>query len=269
MTVVDPDPAGTGRDPEFIRRHQEKLERYASYFKPEVRGFEHIPEEGPFLIVGNHSGGSTPPDLPILMTAWWRERSIEEPIYGLFHSFFLSLPGIGPACRQAGAMDASPDNAERVLNAGGSVVVFPGGDHEVFRPYSDRDKIDFAGRKGFIRLALKTGVPIIPMVSCGAHDSVIVLTRGERIARMLPHLRLMRTKVSPIMLGPPWGLTLGLPTFPLPTRVTVQLGPVLDLADRYGPEHATDPDVADKLYAEITGSMQATMDALAKERGRK
>ena len=255
---MNPDPAGTGRDPEFIRRNQAVLERFANYYKPEVRGFEHLPEKGPFLIVGNHSGGMTPPDLPILMTAWWRSRGVEEPVYGLFHSAFLSIPGIGPACRRAGGMDASPDNAERVLSAGGSVVVFPGGDHEVFRPWSERDKIVFAGRKGFIRLALKTGVPMIPMVSCGAHDSVIVLSRGDRLARFLPHLRLMRAKVNPIMLPLP----------PLPTQVTVQLGPPIRLSDRYGPEHATDPDVLDKLYDEITGSMQATMDALAKERRR-
>jgi len=67
-------PAGSTRDPEFLRAARPILERYASYFRPEVRGFERLPQRGPFLVVGNHSGGQTPPDLPVLLTAWWRER---------------------------------------------------------------------------------------------------------------------------------------------------------------------------------------------------
>ena len=96
--VRDPDPAGTGRDPEFIRRNLGRLEAFASYFNPEVRGLERLPAQGPFLIVGNHNGGATPPDMPILMTEWWRTRGVDEPVYGLFHSFFFNLPmviGVG------------------------------------------------------------------------------------------------------------------------------------------------------------------------------
>src|SRR5437867_2201228 len=130
-----PDPLGAGRDPEFIRRNQSLLETWASYFNPEVRGLDRLPREGPFLVVGNHSGAATPPDMPVLMTAWWRERGVDEPVYGLFHSAFINLPGIGGAVRKAGAIEASPDAAERALRAGGTVLVYPGGDHEAFRPW--------------------------------------------------------------------------------------------------------------------------------------
>src|SRR4051794_22724328 len=213
----------TARDTDFIRRAQPVLERYVSWFRPEVRGFDNLPETGPFLVVGNHSGGQTPPDLPILMTAWWRERGVEEPVYALFHSFFLSLPGVGPNVAKAGALEAGDGHAEGVLDGGGIVVVYPGGDHRAVRPWRDRNRIDFAGRSGFIRLALRTGVPIVPSVSIGAHETLVVLSRGEGLARFMPHLRLMRVKVMPVVLGPPWGISFGLPTFPLRARVTVQL----------------------------------------------
>src|SRR5438067_2763829 len=230
----DPDPAGTGRDPEFIERNLGLLETWASYFNPEVRGLDQLPKRGPFLIVGNHSGAATPPDMPVLMTAWWRQRGVEEPVYGLFHSMFFGLPGVGEAMKKAGGMEANPEAAEHALRAGGSVLVYPGGDHEVFRPWTERHQIDFNGRTGFIRLALRTGVPIVPAVSCGAHNSVVVLSRGDKLVRFMPHLRLTRVKVMPIMLRLPGAISLGLPTIPLPTKTTVDVGAPIDLAERYG-----------------------------------
>jgi 1-acyl-sn-glycerol-3-phosphate acyltransferase len=263
---ADPDPAGTGRDPEFIRRHMNVLETFASYFNPEVRGIDRLPDNGPFLIVGNHSGGAAPPDMPILMTEWWKQRGADEPVYGLFHSAFINIPGVGGAMKKAGGIEADPASAEKALRAGGSVFVFPGGDHEVFRPWTDRNKIDFAGRTGFIKLALRTGVPVVPAVSCGAHNSVVVLSRGDRLVRWMPHMRLMRVKVMPIMLGLPWGISFGLPTLPLPAKVTVDVGRPIDLAARYGADAAENEDTVRRIYEDVTGGMQATMDALVGER---
>ena len=254
------------RDVEFIKKAQPVLEAYASYFAPEVRGFDNLPAEGPMLLVGNHSGAATPPDLPILFTRWWRERGSDDPIYGLFHSFFINLPGIGKYVRRAGAIEAGHEAAEQVLRNGGNLVVFPGGDHEVFRPWSERNQIDFAGRTGFIKLALRTGVPIVPVVSCGAHETSIVLSRGEKLLKFMPHLRLMRVKVSPIVLGPPFGISLGMPTLPLPAKITTQLCKPIDLtALGFGPDDAEDPKVLAECYKAVTTSMQATLDQLAAE----
>jgi 1-acyl-sn-glycerol-3-phosphate acyltransferase len=264
--VNDPDPAGTGRDPEFIRRNLGVLETFASYFSPEVRGLERLPARGPFLIVGNHNGGATPPDMPILMTEWWKQRGVDEPVYGLFHSAFMSIPGVGPAMRKAGGIEADPTAAESALRAGGSVVVFPGGDYDVFRPWTERHQIDFAGRTGWIRLALRAGVPIVPAVSCGAHNSVVVLSRGDRLVRWMPHLRLMRVKVMPVMLGFPWGISLGLPTLPLPTKTTVDVSGPIDLAERYGAQADDSDDVIERIYDDLTSEMQHTMDRLVAER---
>lgn len=97
---------GSVRDPAFLGVVRPILERFASYFRPEVRGFDRLPDRGPFLVVGNHSGGQMPPDLPVLLTAWWRERGVSEPVYALFHSFFLGLPAMGPAMARAGAIEA-------------------------------------------------------------------------------------------------------------------------------------------------------------------
>ena len=262
------DALGFDRDPDFIRRSQRLLELYASYFDAEVRGFEHLPEKGPFLVVGNHSGGAMAPDLPILLTAWWRERGIEEPVYGLFHSFFMGMPGVGPAVSKAGAIEARSENVQGVLEGGGVVIVFPGGDHEAYRPWHRRNEIDFAGRTGFVKEALQHQVPIIPSVSHGVQDGTVVLYRGERLAQALPYMRNWRLKVYPVMIGPPWGISLGLPAFPLPTKATVQLCEAIDVTEggRHGPEAADDDAVVQAGYDLVTSTMQRVLDGLVAER---
>ena len=260
-------PTGAVRDPAFLRKVRPVLERYASWFRPEVRGFDRLPERGPFLVVGNHSGGQMPPDLPVLLTAWWRERGEDEPVYALFHSFFLGIPGVGPVMARAGAVEAGPAAAEAVLRDGGILIDFPGGDHEVFRPWWERNRIEFGGRLGFVRLALRTGVPVVPAVSVGGQETLVVLARGERLARHLRLDRLFRIKVMPLVAGPPFGLVPGgIPTFPLPAKITVELGEPVDWAARHGPDAAQDDAVVQACYDELVSTMQATLDRLAAER---
>jgi len=243
------------------------LERFASYFRSEVRGFERLPQHGPFLVVGNHSGGQIPPDLPVLLTAWWRERGVDEPVFALFHSFFLGLPGVGRVMARAGGVEATPAAAESVLRGGGILIDFPGGDHEVFRPWWQRNSIEFADRLGVVRLALRTQVPVVPSVSVGAHETVIVLARGERVARLLGIDRMFRIKVLPLVFGPPFGIVPGgIPTWPLPAKITVELGDPINWSARYGPEAADDDVIVRACYEELTGVMQSTLDRLASER---
>lgn len=258
---------GSARDPGFLRTARPILELYASYFRPEVRGFDRLPERGPFLVVGNHSGGQTPPDLPVLLTSWWRERGEEEPVYALFHSFFLGLPGVGPLMARAGAIEAGREGAESILRQGGILIDYPGGDYEVFRPWWERNRVEFGGRLGFVRLALRTQVPLVPAVSVGAHETLIVLARGERIAKLLGFDRLFRIKVWPLVLGPPVGIVPGgIPTWPLPAKITVELCEPIDWTSRYGPEAAEDEVIVRRCYQELTDVMQAVLDRLAAER---
>ncbi|MEZ5323313.1 MAG: lysophospholipid acyltransferase family protein [Microthrixaceae bacterium] len=258
---------GAARDPAFLRSARPFLELYASYFRSEVRGMERVPEQGPMLVVGNHSGGQLPPDIPVLLSAWWRERGEEEPVYVLFHSFVLGLPGVGSILQRGGGVEAGPANAQAVLESGAVLVDYPGGDHEVFRPWSERNRIDFGGRTGFVRLALRTGVPVVPAVSVGAHETVVVLARGAALAKRLGLDKRFRISVMPLVFGPPFGIVPGgIPTWPLPAKVTVELLKPIDWASRYGPEAADDPEVVQRCYDELTETMQQALDRLAAER---
>jgi 1-acyl-sn-glycerol-3-phosphate acyltransferase len=258
---------GSARDPAFLRAVRPILELYASYFRSEVRGFERLPERGPFLVVGNHSGGQTPPDLPVLLTAWWRQRGEDEPVYALFHSFLLALPGMGPLMKRAGAVEAGASEAEAILRSGAILIDYPGGDYEVFRPWRERNQIDFGDRIGVVRLALRTGVAVVPAVSVGAHETLIVLARGEWVAKRLGLDRMFRIKVMPLVFGPPFGLVPGgIPTWPLPAKITVELCDPIDWSHRYGPEAAEDDVVVRKCYQELTSTMQVTLDRLVAER---
>jgi 1-acyl-sn-glycerol-3-phosphate acyltransferase len=259
--------AGSRRDPNFLRTVRPILELYASWFRPEVRGFDRLPDRGPFLVIGNHSGGQTPPDLPVLLTAWWRERGEEEPVYALFHSVVMGTPGVATVLGRGGAVEADRESAEEILRRGGIVIDFPGGDFDVFRPWRDRNHIDFGGRLGFIRMALRTGVPVVPSVSIGAHETVVVLARGQRLAKALGIDRLLRIKVMPVVFGPPWGVVPGgIPTLPFPAKIVVELGEPFDWAATYGPEAADDDQIVRRCYDELTMAMQVTLDRLATER---
>jgi 1-acyl-sn-glycerol-3-phosphate acyltransferase len=218
------------------------------------------------LVVGNHSGGQLPPDVPVLLSAWWRERGEDEPIFTLFHSFVLGLPGIGAIMAKGGGIEAGPSEAEAILRSGSILVAFPGGDHEVFRPWQDRNRIDFGGRTGFVRLALRTQVPVVPTVSVGAHESVVVLARGENLARRLGLHKRFRISVMPLVMGPPFGVVpAGIPTIPLPAKITVELLDPIDWSS-HGPEAADDEDVVQACYDELTTKMQDALDSLAAER---
>ena len=261
------DPVGSARDVAFLGAVRPVLERFASYFRSEVRGFDRLPDRGPFLVVGNHSGGQMPPDLPVLLTAWWRERGQDEPVFALFHSFLLGIPGVGPILRKAGAVDATPAGAEGVLRGNGVLIDYPGGDYEVFRPWRDRNRIDFGDRTGFVRLALRLQVPVVPAVSVGAHETVVVLARGQRVARLLGIDRAFRIKVMPLVFGPPFGFVPGgIPTLPLPAKITVELCEPIDWSQRYGPEAAENSVIVRKCYDELTSTMQTVLDRLASER---
>ena len=169
--------------------------------------------------------------------------------------------------KRAGAVEAGPAEAEAVLRGGGILIDYPGGDSEVFRPWWERNRIEFGGRVGVVRLALRTGVPVVPAVSVGAHETLIVLGRGERVAKWLRLDRMFRIKVMPLVLGPPFGVVPGgIPTWPLPAKITVELGPPIDWSSRYGCEAAEDESIVRRCYQELTETMQTTLDRLAAER---
>src|SRR5947207_5269357 len=140
------------RDPDYIRDSLPRLWLLASlYFRGEVRGLGNIPEDGPVLLVGNHSGGNLTPDTHVFTLAFCAYFGVERAFYQLAHNLVLSMPGLG-FLRKFGTVAASPRNAEEALSSGAALLVYPGGDYEVHRPTWDRHVVDFDGRKGFIRL---------------------------------------------------------------------------------------------------------------------
>ena len=172
-------------DPEFTERVVDLMEVYGRYFDSEVRGIDFLPESGPMLVVGNHSGLNSEPDTPAVMAAWYRKRGFEYPLTVLSFDPIFAIPKVKDFFRRLGQVPASAENAEAVLASGASVLVYPGGGYEIARPWTERNKVCLAGRKGFIKLALRTGAPVVPVVGHGGHNTSIVLTRGEDIAKAL------------------------------------------------------------------------------------
>lgn len=251
------------RDPEFIERILPALGAALRYYDPEIQGFHHLPEEGPFLVVGNHSGGMYMPDYWAFLHRWVSERGAQAPLYSMAFDFAFSLPGAG-LVRKLGSVPASRENAARLLERGDPVIVYPGGDSEDYRPWTERHRIELRGRTGFVHLALRHGVPVVPLVAHGSHDTIIVLARGDKVAKRLGFHRL-RINVMPVVLGLPWGIApVQLPTLPLPAKVTARVCEPIDWSD-LGPEAADDPDTVRRCYEEARDTMQDNLDELVAE----
>jgi 1-acyl-sn-glycerol-3-phosphate acyltransferase len=251
------------RDPDYIRENLSLSWLVASlWYRAEVRNLGNIPERGRVLLVGNHTGGNLAPETIIFTLAFSTYFGVERRYHQLAHNLVLASP-VGPFLRRFGTVAASHANARKALEADAAVLVFPGGDWEVHRPSWQSSRIDFGGRKGFVRLALEQDAPIVPVVTIGGQETALWLDRGAWLARLLGLDKTVRLKVLPILIAPPWGLTIGdfLPRIPLPAKMTTEVLPAIDVRGRFGPE--PDPD---EVYEYVTGQMQETLDGLAAER---
>src|SRR2546421_7560478 len=251
------------RDPDYIRETLPGMWLLASfYFRAEVQGLENIPAEGPVLLVGNHSGGNMTPDTLVFTLAFNTYFGVERRFYQLAHNLVLAMPALA-SLRKYGTVAASAANANKALDSGAALLVYPGGDYEVHRPTWDSARVDFGGRKGYIRLALEKDVPIVPVVSLGGQETALFLSRGERLAKLFRLDKLFRLKVLPISLALPWGLNVGdmMGHIPLPAKISVRVLDPIDVKEEFG----RDPDL-DEVYDHVLGAMQATLDSLAEER---
>lgn len=231
----------------------------ARYHRLDVLGLEHVPE-GPAVLVANHNGGLNPVD-GLFLVHYYRQRGYDDPIYILAHDILFKHPRMNALLRSVGIVPARRETARQVLEAGHKLLVFPGGDLETLRPYRDRAKVVLAGRTGFAKLALEHDVPIVPVVSAGSHETLIVLSQGRRIAKALRLPQWARLHSLPIMLAFPWGVLAGptcaLPYLPLPAKVTVRLGASIE---------ARSGTTIDKMYRRVEGTMQDMLDELYAER---
>jgi 1-acyl-sn-glycerol-3-phosphate acyltransferase len=253
------------RDPEYIARTLPALRVMADvWFRADVRGLENIPSRGPVLLVGNHSGGTLIADTFVFAQAFSDHFGPEREFFQLAHDLVFKVPGIRALLTPYGTVPASPENMQRALARGAALLVYPGGDHETYRASWHSAEIDFAHRTGFVRLALKHGVRIVPVVSIGGQETALFLGQGEHIARLLHLHKLLRIDVAPVQIAPPWGVTvLDLPPrLPLPAKISIEVLAPIDLRKELGGAGG-DPDEG---YELVTGRMQDALRALDEAR---
>src|ERR1700757_1139164 len=234
------------------------------YFRSEVRGLDNIPP-GPSLVVGNHSGGLTSFDLSVFAVDYYDKYGYERPLYALaFDTLF-----VGPAgefFNRTGVIRATRTNAGKALASGAVVLVFPGGDFDVYRATLRENVINFGGRTGYVTTAVEANVPIVPAVSIGGPEEELFLSRGRWLSRLL-HLtkferKFFRTNILPITFGFPFGPSVVLPVnIPLPTKIITEVLPPIDIATEFGDA----PDVKN-LDAHVRQLMQTGLNALAAQR---
>jgi 1-acyl-sn-glycerol-3-phosphate acyltransferase len=225
-----------------------------SYFPLEIDGLHHLPDP-PVLLVSNHSGGTTIPDVWGLVVAWYRHFGVERPIHPMAHEIILSIDATRRYFGARGVVDANRETALRVLaDWKRDLLVMPGGDLDTWRPHKDRYKVRFGGRKGYARLALETGVPIVPIAHAGAHDTLFVVTDGRRLAERLRLPNLVRSSIFPIHFSLPWGLAIGpWPHIPVPAKLRYRIGRPID------PKGSS----IEQIDAAVRTAIQEQLDSLA------
>jgi 1-acyl-sn-glycerol-3-phosphate acyltransferase len=239
------------------------------YFRLETSGWERLPEE-PSLLIGNHSGGSLTMDAWTFVAAWWRRFGTERVLHATAHDVLMAAPGLGDYFRQVGVIPASRQGVTAALSAGCDVVIWPGGDLDAMRSWRRRDEAVLAGRKGFVRTAIRSGVPIVPVATVGGHDTAFILSEGRWIANGLDRVSGLKKKLRgsrlPIVLGIPFGLTIEtIPThLPLPAKIRTELLEPIHVD--HDPERVNDREYVESIYREVEAAIQGGMDRLAKQR---
>ena len=253
------------REPAWMDRQKFIFNPLMDYwFRMEVEGWERLPPP-PALLVGVHSGAPFVWDAWTVGFQWWRQFGEDRILHGTAHDMLMAAPGIGDYFRKMGVLPAAADSITGALAAGRDVALWPGGERDSLRPWSQRDEAVLAGRKGFIKLAIRTGVPIVPISTVGGPDSMPVLWQGRQLAQLLQLDRVANLKLFPIALSAPWGLSPAiLPEIPLPTKIRTAFQEPVKLSP--DADKANDDKYVDKKYDEVRASIQKGMDTLARRR---
>src|SRR4051812_34915716 len=254
-----------GPDYGFMERQKYLWNPLMDYwFRMEIEGWENVPDP-PVLLVGIHSGAPFVWDAWTVGVQWWRRFGGERPLHGTAHDALMALPGIGSYFRRMGVLPAAPDSIAAALAAGHDVMLWPGGEVDSLRPWVKRDEAILAGRKGFVRLAIRSGVAIVPFSTVGGPDSMPVLATGRRLARVLQLERIARLKMFPIAISAPWGVAPALlPEIPLPAKIRTAFQDPVELDT--DPERAEDDAYVGDVYEQVRASIQRGMDTLARRR---
>ena len=264
--AMDPQPPN-----ETVMKLQQPLvdlvEKY--WFRLEVDGWDRVPDRT-CLVVGVHSGAALTMDAWSLVSAWHKHFEGKRVLHGTAHDVLMAAPGLGDYFRAVGVIAANRRSVSAALGKGEDVVVWPGGEVDSMRSWRKRDIATLAGRKGFVKQAIRSGVPILPVATVGGHDTVFVLSEGKWLADGLDKLlglkKTLRGSKLPIIAGFPFPLAVEiLPAHvPLPAKIRTELLDPIEVDD--DPERAEDQAYVDKVYAEVEAVIQAGMDRLAAKR---
>jgi 1-acyl-sn-glycerol-3-phosphate acyltransferase len=214
----------------------------------------------PSLVVSNHGFGGVIDLNAMALASALRRLDVHEHVTVLVHEIAWTL-GVGPLLERLGARPGSPETVQEAFAAGRHVAVFPGGDVDAAKSWRDRNDVCFAGRTGFARTAIEHGVPIVPVVTAGAGETLLVLWDGQPLARALRLPKLLRTKALPVTVSLPWGLSVGavglLPYLPLPSKLHTAVLPAV--VARQGETPA-------ELAARVERAMQRRLTELVRNR---
>lgn len=251
-------------DPQLVHRIAKYyLPIVQKYHRAEFLGLDNIPE-GPFLAAGNHTGVHFMPE-SFLWLSKYHSMPGNRPMYTLVHDFaYRMAEKLRLPLHALGIMDAENANALEALCEGCAVTVYPGGDRDNAKPFSQRNRIDFFGHTGYVRLALKARVPIVPVVGIGGGESVFTLTSGSWLADITGISRKFKLHTWPIYWSFPFGWHFGhWPALgiPLPTQITISVLEPIPTAI-YSDDAHTDPVIIAELNDQVVRAMQAEVDRL-------
>jgi len=247
-----------GRDPQFEQKLKPFFDfLYYTYWRVSVEGLENIPNHGRGLIVANHSG-TLPFDGSMIRLAVTNDHPSKRDVRFLVEDFVYYLPFIGTYMYRIGGVRASPDNAERLLNKGHLVTVFPEGEKGIGKSYKHRYHLQRFGRGGFIKVAIRSGAPIIPCAVIGAEETHPLLYRIQALAKPfgIPYV-----PITPTL---PWLGAFGL--IGLPAKWQIHFGKPIHLG-RYGKKALNDELLIHRLSEMVRQNIQdLVMKGLKKRR---
>lgn len=249
----------TDPTPRWAQATRDSTEAWiAAYHRHEFIVDAPFPDE-PSLVVGNHGFGGVF-DLNVIAMSRTLRHVTHRPLTYLVHQVAWTM-GFGWFVEALDCMPGSVQNAAAGFDAEHHVVVFPGGDVEAAKPFKRRNEIVFGGRSGFARLAMERGVPIVPVVTAGAGESLLVLSDGQGLAARLGMPKWLRVKALPVSLTFPWGLNVGVagmaPYLPLPAKLVTAVLPAM---------HPLPDENASSFAERVQQAMQQRMADLVADR---
>jgi 1-acyl-sn-glycerol-3-phosphate acyltransferase len=248
-----------GRSQRVFDLMQPLLDFYYRYwFRVESEGVEHVPAEGGALLVSNHSG-ALPPDAPMIMQALRHEHPAPRPLYMLAEHWFKGYPGVGMLTNKIGVVPAHPANAQRLLRDESRLaLVFPEGQKATRKLYWQRYRLRRFGRGGFVRTAMRAGVPIVPIAVVGAEDAMPIFAHVPLLQKLTG---LIYFPVNHAF--PHFGAAAGL--MYLPAKFHIRFLEPIDLSG-YGAEDAEDLPLVQAVAEEVRSRIQAEVHQLVASR---